>query len=62
MTKHQHIGLIEIKRINGFDNNKLFLLDIDIISKKLFATYGPFIEYQNVVDHAAFIGLEITDE
>jgi hypothetical protein len=57
MTKHQHIGLVEIKNIDG--KLLLFLLDIDVISKKVFATYGPFEEYIEVVDHAAFIGLQI---
>jgi hypothetical protein len=58
MTKHKHIGLIEYKNIDSKPYT-IFLIDIDINSKKIFATYGPFDKYIDATDHAAFIGLEI---
>ena len=67
MTKH--IGLIEIKQIHkidfskmSFTQNEYFLLDINTQSKKVYATYGPFDNQDQVKNHAAFLGLEIIYE
>ena len=64
MTKH--IGIIEIKRIYqqdyshmNFLEDRFFLLDINNISKKVYATYGPFDNQGQAKDHATFLGLEI---
>jgi len=58
-------GKIEIKKIWGIEGNlametkRLFLLDIDVTSKKVAATYGPFQNDIELNNHAAFLGIKI---
>jgi hypothetical protein len=63
--KHEHIGLVELKVIITTENFKdakeaLFLLDIDKNTKRVCATYGPFMNELALNECASLHSLKIT--
>jgi hypothetical protein len=63
--KHEHIGLVELRVIVITENFKdaeetMFLLDIDKSTKRVCATYGPFMDKSALNECASLHSLKIT--
>jgi len=63
--KHEHIGLVEVRVIVTTENFKggeetFFLLDIDKNTKRVCATYGPFMDKLALNECASLHSLKIT--
>lgn len=65
LRKHEHIGFVEFKLIpNKIDDintmhQVMFLVDLDKTSKKVYATYGPFFNKEEIDEFSSIHNIKV---